>query len=737
MLWLRLTVLLLAAPQQGSECDALADSIAVTPFRALPAVLSAAQDVDSGCAQSFKANVEAGRTLSRALRTQETASDVAARDLAERLLRRAVTLEPLDARALFELGRLWRYRYGVTLDAQRALARSVALADRAGDTLPSSLRAEILFERAVGIQQSVDRTRWLRESSGIPVTTPACSDIGAFCENFTFPQRFNELLREAPQRTQIYDRLRDQLLSLYRRAIALDSSFGPAVLAYARELALAEEWAPLLQFAGRVTGDEHSAPALRLIAGMALYRLKRFDAADSAFRSVRPELPDSLARWLSSAPPEMPADWANRGRPLWVTANELQLEYWSRLALAHLVFGDQEARVEGLNTPQGETLLRYGWPRAIMQIARDDSRAMNTAQTDAANETLSCLVDIARNPLAAAGACEPASAVGHDRATGGGRWIFWTYESNRPSMIFEARPLPHSVPQIAHEGPARDYNERLARRTPFTFRSSLAETTLALPIQIVRFRGPSPAASLVRVYASAPRRLREAARDSVSAGVFLFGRYTGFPLVYSRRLDREVSRGMEIADSAVVLSGDYAYSVEILAPRAGIAAVARDTLTATTWPVDSLSLSDVLVARSVTVSRSLARTWRDLRVTANPTLQVKRGDPVWIVWETYGLSRSADGVATYQVSVGHSQQPSWHVRLLRRLGVEAGEPAEGATISWSTQRPLSADTEVVLEAAALSLPDQASGTMNFTLTVTEPSSGRTVRRPFRIVVEPR
>lgn len=252
---------------------------------------------------------------------------------------------------------------------------------------------------------------------------------------------------------------------------------------------------------------------------------------------------------------------------------------------------------------------------------------------------------------------------------------------------------------------------------------------------MVRTRGHSSTSTLVRWYAAVPQRVREAADDSAVAGVYLFGRHEGFPLLWSHRLDSRAARGATLADSVEVVEGDYAFSVEVFAPAGRVAGVARDTLEAPQWPGESLTVSDVLVARNV-VASGRPQFWRDLRITPNPTLRVQPLEPVWLVWETYGLRSGPDGRAVYEVSLRHEPDRPWHLRLLQRLGIERAPSAAGTMIHWTVERVLGGADSAV-DAVQVTLVDARPGEARLTLEVSDPVTGRTAHRTFRVDVERR
>src|SRR5258705_8789794 len=121
--------------------------------------------------------------MNRAAGFEQVQADLPLREAAGMLLNRAVQLGPRNAAAWFEFGIVLKKRGGLQIDAYRAINKALDLADQYPDSTSPTLLADIQFERARHLQDWVDRFRWLRDFSHIPVATPSCSNLGLFCEN--------------------------------------------------------------------------------------------------------------------------------------------------------------------------------------------------------------------------------------------------------------------------------------------------------------------------------------------------------------------------------------------------------------------------------------------------------------------------------------------------------------------------------------------------------------------------
>lgn len=722
--------------QVVSTCSVVADSIvARAADRNVALRLTAV--LENRCITHFDALYRAGRALNRAASADSTASAPRSA-LAARLLDRATALRPGSAAAWFEFGLALHRRPASMLHARIYVARAVALAERRPDTMPGSLMAELYLQLARDRQDWVDRLRWLKDGAHLPTVTPACSDLGMFCENYTRPASFNEIVRDAPVMAPDLDFRREELLETYDRVFGYDSLNLAAALGRARELALGEEWEPLVAFARRLRARGDGWEFFGMFEALARYRLDRPFAADSLFAAALPALPDSLSRWYQ--PPaglaEIPDFWA-RGRPLWlVPVNELELEYRARVTRALLTLGDPESGVQGPETPQGDALIRYGWPRLVTQFSRDASRIVTAAQQAAALQVLEYCDVGPREDLRNA-ACNPRPQEGQDHDFSGGRWIVWTYATDRPSMIFEIRS-GQRVPRYYFDGPAREYAEQLRARSPMTFESRLAPNTVGLPLQVARFRGETPERTVAAFYGVVPAQEMGLPRaESLGTGLFLFRDGGAQPV--ARSVAQHVPGAALLLTYSIPLpAGRYSYSVEAWSEARGAAAVARDSLLAPEWRADSLMVSDLLLADTLrTATPRAGQRWSDLGAVGSPNLLFAAGSSLWIVWETYGLHAGEDRAVHYEVGVQLRDETNHAlaIRLLERMGVGRRLGRAGSTISWDVERPVTEDAQPVLDWVRLELPEGAPGSYRLILSLVENGTGRraSASRPLRIV----
>jgi hypothetical protein len=270
-----------------------------------------------------------------------------------------------------------------------------------------------------------------------------------------------------------------------------------------------------------------------------------------------------------------------------------------------------------------------------------------------------------------------------------------------------------------------------------TFESRLAPNTVGLPLQVARFRGDAADRTLAAFFGIVPGHEMGLPRaESLAIGLFLF-RSGGTQPVAGNVAHDVPGAALLLSYTVPLPAGRYSYSVEAWSEAYGAAAVARDSLLAPEWRADSLMVSDLLLADTLsnTVPRA-GQSWLDLGAVGNPSVTFVAGRSAWIVWETYGLSHGADRTARYRVTVQLRDETSrpLAVRLLGRLGL-AGTPEPAAlALSWEVERPMSEEGQAMLDWVRLELPQGARGTYRLTVSVVDPRTGRTATASRPLVI---
>jgi len=574
------------------------------------------------------------------------------------------------------------------------------------------------------LQEELDRWRWLKDGSRLPVTTPTCfMAYGAFCENYDQPTEFNQALADAPSISGDLASRRQAVLAELDVALRVDASNVVAALRYDRELALGEEWDTLAASANRQQRGNADSALLLAVRGLALARIGQLEAADTLFQRAVAVLPESLRARFTQAPPHGDSavtSWDSQ-RSLWVTGfNEALVEYRARLTYALLVLGNPETGVRGDETPQGDVLIRYGWPRMISQVQREMDKVMTPTQ-----------VREALDPQA-----QGARAGIYSVGSRGGRWVFWTYRMDEPSFAFEvgqyqrlARPIRESQADafltVAH-------NDR-----PFAFHSRVAPHRFQLQAQVVRFHASNPDTTLVAIYGIVPSALYGIPpREALATGLFVFADTAATPR-WQRQGTFDAGPGLDLSYTLSLPAGDYRYRIEALAHAESVAATRVDSFTTANESPDSLSLSDLLVALSANpmVGDEPTR-WTDLAISPSRTLTFAPGANVWLVWEVYGLKRGESGRGEYTVTLellGRTRR-SLPVRLLSRIGLAKGERTPRVALEWQNTRLLAPDGRAV-DYVAIQLPEDIKGEYELAVTVAERGTNRraTARRAITVL----
>ena len=142
---------------------------------------------------------------------------------------------------------------------------------------------------------------------------------------------------------------------------------------------------------------------------------------------------------------------------------------------------------------------------------------------------------------------------------------------------------------------------------------------------------------------------------------------------------------------------------------------------------------DVTLSEPLLLSRapddSLRPSLADVLPLARPTSRVRRGERVWMFWETYGLE-GVTGPVRITLSIAHVGR-SWVRQAAEWAGLVGRDPRY-VSLSWEEWPPQG--TSVYSRAFAMSMPEASPGNYTLELTVTSPG-GPTVRTQRDIIVE--
>jgi GWxTD domain-containing protein len=657
-----------------------------------------------------------GRVLAEA--SGSVGSDMRKRVEAEKALRRALQLDPDNPTYLLSLGLLKR-KQQVYIDARRMLDRAIEALERDPGALPPGERAELWYQRGLFYEDRYLDTRHLVFAPTLPVGSN-CGFVPTFCLNFTDPVSFNAILARAADLSGFGDDDFDRMAGAYRRALAADPTHAGAFRRLAVHLIDRGDYRAAVALAHDYLAAAPDEPWGHLVLGIVYERTGRDSLAGLRFDRALALAPRSLAAHLRDISAVLRADGAavysaandaarkalearfwERSDPLYLTErNELRTAHLARVAFADVMFEDPTTGRWGSETEQGVIYVRYGPPHRIWQVPRDVSREVSAADL---------LVGADGVPA---------------EAQGGGRWIFWNYGWAQPNFIFQKRL---GWRRVAHQFDSfsKAFEEKAREAAPMIVAAPFE--IVDYPAQIARFRGEAEGLVALDVYSRVPSLWLdwEMRIDSLDAGLFVFAEPDGGRVV-ERRVRVSTALGKERVTYSVDLPpGRYAVSVEARAGD-GPAAVRRAAVELVAFPDDRLSLSDIVLARTVTPLSRRREGRRDFAIDPNPWLALEPDDPVAVYWEVYGLTTEADRLARYRVTLSVTGEGGTGV-----LAKVAEALGEALGLAGSSAPQLSYDRAVVVrgdrvpEYLSLELALDDPGPHTLRIEVTDLLSGAT------------
>ena len=338
------------------------------------------------------------------------------------------------------------------------------------------------------------------------------------------------------------------------------------------------------------------------------------------------------------------AFWTGRD-PLFLTpVNERLMEHCGRVAYANLRFGDPERGISGWTTDKGQAYIRYGRPEA---------RSVRPPEIDT-------------------GLDEPVWYQDH---------LYWLNQQG--SMPYKDRPRLEMWDYggfrllFANTDGRDNWRYRvgwlgnrpvdfdaMTTKVPEYYKDPYKWERYDAPYQMVRFRGDGDTAR-VEVYYALPgeevqhRKARTGAQAvEIRQGLFLFdanwdtlrkdvGRLEMMPWV-QYAATRE---GYLFASEKLMLApGKYFIAAEAEDRKTKSIGTFRSVLQVGTFGYDSLSVSDMLLARRI-VEREQAPYGRDrYLILPNPLKQYQQGAQAYFYYEIYNLQKDRFGSTKYQVT---------------------------------------------------------------------------------------
>jgi GWxTD domain-containing protein len=510
----------------------------------------------------------------------------------------------------------------------------------------------------------------------------------------------------------------DRAVDLFKRALDRFPDHPRARRHYYMALAERERWEELASVTGERAKQAKWDSPTQFARGLALHRLGRGMEAQAAFDSALALLTDddrsrltSIARILRTDRKKggLPSDSARYASgdlasrigtdsvywqladPLALTPeNEHRNEFLARVVFAELRWTQDDFDRRGADSDRGEVWIRYGPPNK--RYSTPASNFDGIAETWEYNAGYSFTFST------------PASF-------GTGR-----YQQNSYARVQELKAVQ----------PASWANVPINQRID------------SIGVQLARFRAVGDSADLVMV-AEIPIDSLLGGLDVTRAPVDLgMGLWTGPSVVLLRDSTRvyvdtkdPVNAPRLRAWRERVPAGDHVYRVEALQPDGvrGARALGRVSVRGET----GFGASDLLVAERVAAREGVAtRRWRDLIVAPNAAT-FRRGEPIGLVWETYGLQPSADGGAHYRVLVTlerrfGSKASAFVANVVSGVagatGLSAKENDKGrAALRFERSAPA---TDVALDWLMLDVGNASPGRYRVSVEITDVESKRVV-----------
>lgn len=652
-------------------------------------------------------------------------SDSWRRHQAAKEIDHALDLDPNNPFYLLELGRIRLKTPLLRLEAERMFHKALAAAESRHD--PRAL-ADIRFEIAEIYGRRYESMANRRLLSG---TQEAFDPTAALADPHYTKQVLLELSQPLPDAGELDYR---QAEDYYRAALLADPAHEPAALGLLNLLSEARRYEEMERTARAFLAAQPGSARGHLALGLALHRLDRDAPAQAAFDTALALLPADEVRdmtALSSILDEERAATYDRSGdaarsqvdsaywdavdPLRLTpGNEAHTEFLARVAYADLRFSSAEFGHQGWRTDRGQIYIRYGEPTKVATFAPDPDNA--------------------------------GGGESFGRVT-----TVWWYDPSNLYFVF-AGPPAMNVATFA--GDFRRYAANARYHAPVLFDDVAKRLRLdTVAVQIARFRPETPgtAGAEVVVYADVPtgRMLRDVDINQAPLETGIFISDTSRHLVLAAR-DSAVVRprgGDRVATrtwARTLAPGEYVYRVEAHESVSGSSARGLGPLPVTSFPSDSLSMSDLLVARHI-APRSAGltpRNRRDYFIAPNPAFRFAGGDTLFLYWEEYGLARDAagNGKVRVQLTLRLNEVTRAGDLLTRVIGGVAD--AVGLSAKGDDRVALRFDRTVALTSEnrtpnylAIDLGHAPPGTYTVELMVTDLVAGRSARRqrPIRLV----
>lgn len=683
----------------------------------------------------------------------ELERDIGTKLEAERALNRALALDPDNPRWLYGLAVLFRKR-GMRTDADHYFDAALAATAAGRGDLTVRETAEMYAQRARVLEEYILDFEGIIAGDADPIyvmdwNNPTAEDldflynkphldvycigVGHFCLNFVWPARFHEILLAFDTGERFVEERRERMRDLFLAAFRLDPSLEDAARGLLGELARLGQWDKYLEEAARHSRalPADGWPMVFLAAGYV--RIDQPDIAEHLFqegisllaeeeRHILNDITNVVSRDVERAYLAAAGErYSEVQEYLWTlanpfylsTVNERRLEHLTRTALAELWYGAPRSGTRGYETDRGEILIRYGKPRFVRQVIPTGMLGDEVGVLERVNRPDELVVRA--TPI------EPYA---------GGRWVFWTYETDMPSFVFHKQIRSRTV-RHGTQTYSRQYADSVIYENPSSFH---LPGLVAFPHQTVRFKGTRTAVE-VDMFALLPgdRRAHEEPVPG-KAGVFVI------PVTPGQEVAR-IQAPTQFDDQPRVLSfrlplepGSYPYSLEASTDDGRIRARSRTSITVPDWSQDFVA-SDILLAHHIEPVRKPVLERQDVDVLASADLTFQEEAPIALYFELYNLEFAEDGTGHFRITleIKSERDETAVVAVVRRLAELLGRGEPGEPISW--ERQVIGPVERVPEWFTVNLGAEPPGVYRLKLTAKDLRSGAgtTSERLFEII----
>ena len=454
---------------------------------------------------------------------------------------------------------------------------------------------------------------------------------------------------------------RDQAIGYLTRALAVDPNHRPSLLLLGLVYYEAQMPAKMAALFQEYLARHPDDPDAHLFLGLALQAQDELKRAYPAYVNGLQRMSFRERQFMMSvfmlvgkdsmeAGRDLPdeealrAFWTGRD-PLFLTpVNERLMEHCGRVAYANLRFGDPERGIAGWSTDKGQAYIRYGRPAA---------RSVRPPEIDTGLD----------EPVWYQDHLYWLSQQGLAPYKHRPRLEMWNYGGIR--LVFANTDSRDTWRyRVGWVGRQPVDFDALTTRVPEYYKDPYKWERYDAPYQMARFRGDGEVAR-VEIYYALPgeeveRGKAQAGAQSVAMrqGLFLFdanwdtlkkdvGRVEMMPWVqYGANRD-----GYLFASEKLTLApGKYFIAAEAEDRKTKSIGTFRSVLRVETFGYDSLSVSDMLLARRI-VEREHAPYGRErYLILPNPLKQYQQGAQAYFYYEIYNLQKDRFGATNYQVT---------------------------------------------------------------------------------------